>query len=176
MKARENNRSKNSTCVRTQATARWGRLCWCMVCTIASSWRPLLGGMAWGMELSVRIRKSGYCQKMYNCIKCVSQLCFFLQLHFVSCAIFFAVVLISCMIPTYNFAVVPLFLQLYILFPSCAFFFAVVLIYCITTARVTIEKFWARRGWDAGETRARRGWDAGETRARRVRELSQILT
>ena len=51
---------------------------------------------------------------------------FFLQLcHF------FAVVLISCMIPMYNFAVVPFFLKLYILFYNCAIFNAVVLIYCI---------------------------------------------
>jgi hypothetical protein len=36
----------------------------------------------------------------------------------------------------------------------------------LTTARVTIENFWARCERDAGETRARRGRDAGETRAR----------
>ena len=34
------------------------------------------------------------------------------------------------------------------------------------TARVTIENFWARRGQDAGKTRARRGQDAGKTQVR----------
>ncbi len=50
---------------------------------------------------------------------------FFLQLFH-----FFAVVLISFMIPTYNFAVVPFILQLYNFFCSCTIFFAVVHFFC----------------------------------------------
>ncbi len=62
-----------------------------------------------------------FSQKMYNCNKCVSQLCIFFAdyILFCSCAIFLAVVLISCMIPTYECAVVPFFC-------SCTFIFAVV--------------------------------------------------
>ena len=68
---------------------------------------------------------------MYNCNKCVSQLYIFFCRCTIGFAVvlFFAVVLISCMIPTYNFAVLPFFLQLYIWFRSYAIFFAVVLIY-----------------------------------------------
>ncbi len=44
-------------------------------------------------------------------VQLVLQLCYF-----------FAVVLISCMIPSYNFAVLPFFLQLYIWFCSCKYF------------------------------------------------------
>ena len=58
---------------------------------------------------------------------------FFLQMYnwFCSCAIFFAVVLISCMIPMYNFAVVPFFLAVAQFVSHWCHFFAVVLIYCI---------------------------------------------
>ena len=46
---------------------------------------------------------------------------FFLQMYivFCSCAIFLAVVLSSCMIPTYDYAVLPFF-------GNCTFYFAVV--------------------------------------------------
>ena len=59
------------------------------------------------------------------------------------------------------------------------YFFAVVLIYCITTARVTIEKFWARRGRDAGETRARTftNFDVGTVYFRHMGvQVSRICT
>ena len=71
--------------------------------------------------------------KIYNCNKCVSQLyiCFAdVQLVLQLCY-FFAVVLISCMIPTYNFAVLPFFLQLYIWFCSCNFFCSCTIFFCV---------------------------------------------
>jgi hypothetical protein len=51
------------------------------------------------------------------------QLCYF----FCSCAIFFAVVLISCMIPTYNFCSCAIYFSVVqFFFCSCTIFFAVV--------------------------------------------------
>ena len=58
------------------------------------------------------------CAFVFAVVHLFLQLCYF----FGSCAIFFAVVLISCMIPTYNFAVVPFILQLYNFFCSCTIF------------------------------------------------------
>ena len=60
---------------------------------------------------------------------CFTVVHFVLQMYnlFFSCAMFVAVELLFCMIPTYNFAVVPFF-ELYNLFCSCTFIFLVVLV------------------------------------------------
>ncbi len=68
------------------------------------------------------------------------QLCYF----FCSCTIFFAVVLISCMIPTYNFAVVPFILQLYNFFCSCTIFLQLYNFFCSCT-------IYSPTQWDFGQ-------------------------
>ena len=72
---------------------------------------------------SIRISKSS---RVINAKKCTTAINVFRSCTFffadvqlvLQLCYFFAVVLISCMIPTYNFAVLPFFLQLYIWFRS----------------------------------------------------------